>query len=237
MSTATAPLPPDTEVEMTFAWIPPGRFVMGGDKENDEKPAHRVTITKGFWMGVYPVTQEQFEAVMGYNPSHFRGPTHPVENVNWFDAQEFCTAFGKLTSRPVRLPTEAEWEYACRATTTSDYWSGNDEVALKRVAWYGSTNGPSRGQTQPVGKLEKNKWGLYDVHGNVWEWCEDVYEAYKGEDQTDPSNNKQSNDCSLVLRGGSWLDGPVGCRAAYRNRSAPASRGNRYGFRVCFRLD
>jgi formylglycine-generating enzyme required for sulfatase activity len=226
---------PGIEVEMKFAWIPPGRFLMGGEADDDEKPVHRVTISTGFWMGIYPVTQDQFESVMGYNLSHFRGPTHPVENVNWFDAREFCQAFGKLTGRPIRLPTEAEWEYACRATTTSEYWSGNDEAALKRVGWYSDT---SNQQTQPVGKLGKNKWGLHDVHGNVWEWCEDSNARFTAEDRVDPGLNiKYSDIDSRVLRGGAWRDTPGNCRAAYRYWGAPATRADFCGFRVCFRLN
>lgn len=238
-ATATAGLKPGTEVEMKFAWIPHGRFLMGSDKADGEKPVHRVTITQGFWMGIYPVTQAQFEAVMGYNPSHFKGlpdsPNRPVEMVNWTDAQEFCEAFGKLTDRAIRLPTEAEWEYACRAGSSSEYWNGNGEAALKKVGWYGGEKGPSKGQTQPVGKLDKNPWGLFDVHGNVWEWCEDGYTNYPSEDQTDPI--EQSNASSRVLRGGSWFNDPGNCRAAYRTGIAPTDRSNYCGFRVCFRLD
>ncbi|HEX4611742.1 MAG TPA: formylglycine-generating enzyme family protein [Urbifossiella sp.] len=232
MSTAAAELKPGTDVQMKFAWIPPGRFLMGSDKADDEKPIHRVQITKGFWMGITPVTQAQFEAAMGYNPSHFRGPDRPVESVSWSDAQEFCTAFGQLIGRPIRLPTEAEWEYACRAGTTAAYWSGDDEAALKRVGWYTST---SQAQTQPVGKLEKNPWGLCDVHGNVWEWCQDGYVPYPGGDQSDPQG--QANNNSRVLRGGAWNLNPGYCRAAIRTGRAPDARDNRIGFRVCFRLD
>jgi formylglycine-generating enzyme required for sulfatase activity len=229
MSTATAPIATGTEIEMKFAWIPPGRFLMGSDKVGAGTPVHRVTIAKGFWMGVYPVTQDQFEAVMGYNPSSVRGPAHPVENVNWFDAQEFCQEFGKLTGRPIRLPTEAEWEYACRASATSDYWSGNDEAALKRVGWF---SGTSDNQTHPVGKLEKNKWGLSDVHGNVWEWCTDWFGPYLANDQTDPQGPPKGD--ARVQRGGCSCSGSADCRAAVRAACAPADRRNFFGFRACF---
>jgi formylglycine-generating enzyme required for sulfatase activity len=236
-ATATPELKTGTEVEMKFAWIPPGRFLIGSEKSDGEKPVHRVTISKGFWMGIYPVTQWQFEAVMGYNPSHFRGPDRPVENVTWFEAQEFCQKFGELTGKPIRLPTEAEWEYACRAGTTSDYFSGNDEAALKRIGWYGGDNGPSKGQTQPVGKLEKNSWGLFDVHGNVWEWCEDWYAPYATGDQMDPCQlNKQSSEW-CILRGGGWDNNPDICHATFRNFTKPANHSSSWGFRVCFRLD
>jgi formylglycine-generating enzyme required for sulfatase activity len=224
------------EIEMKFAWIPPGRFLMGSDEDGDEQPVHRVTITKGFWMGIFPVTQDQFEAVMGYNPSHFRGPTHPVANVSWLDAQEFCAAFVKLTGRPIRLPTEAEWEYACRATTTSAYWSGNEEAALKGVGWYGGDDKPSRGQSHPVGELAKNRWGLYDVHGNVYEWCEDCFAPYQDEDQTDPCQTEDQSSEHRVVRGGAWEDDPETCRAAWRGCRTATDRLRSVGFRVCFRL-
>ena len=121
---------------MKFAWIPPGTFVMGGDLADDEKPIHRVTLTRGFYMGVYPVTQAQWQSVMGSNPSCFLGEDHPVDPVAWDKCQDFCERLAKLMDKPVRLPTEAEWEYACRAGTTTDYHSGNSEAALKKVGWY-----------------------------------------------------------------------------------------------------
>jgi formylglycine-generating enzyme required for sulfatase activity len=228
-----------TTIEMKFAWIPPGRFLMGNDKgESDEKPMHRVTITRGFWMGIYPVTQSQFEAVLSYNPSQFKGNNdsslHPVEMVNWSDAKEFCQEFSKLTERPIRLPTEAEWEYACRAGSNTDYWSGSGEAPLKRVAWYGGTAGTSKGQTQPVGKLDKNSWGLFDVHGNVWEWCEDPISGYSAEDDVDPLS---LSGLGRVLRGGAWNSNADACRAAFRNWKDSATRSASFGFRVCFRLD
>jgi len=226
-------------VEMAFCWIPPGNFQMGGTGYDDEKPAHKVTISKGFRMGQTEVTQAQWKAVMGSeSPSHFKGPERPVDSVTWDEAQQFCQKLqesmrkGGMSGVTVRLPTEAEWEYACRAGTTSDYWSGSDEAALRRAGWF---DGNSQRQTQPVGKLAKNAWGLYDVHGNVWEWCHDDKRTYTAQEQVDPVGN--SNDDSRVLRGGSWGSSPDLCRAAFRFRRAPASRSLDYGFRVCFRLD
>ncbi len=212
---------------MKFAWVPPGAFLMGGSAD-DEKPVHRVRLTKGFYMGIYPVTQAQWQGVMGYNPSNFRGDDRPVEMVSWDDCLEFCHKLTQLTSKPIRLPTEAEWEYACRAGTTSEYCSGGDEAALKKVGWYGAT---SKSQTQPVGKLAPNAWGLYDTHGNVWEWCQDAYGPYQNGDVEDPINDQGD---SRVLRGGSWYFQPVDCRAAYRCWIAPSYRNDDFGCRVVF---
>jgi formylglycine-generating enzyme required for sulfatase activity len=220
------------DAEMKFAWIPPGRFLMGGNGVGDN-PQHRVTISKGFWMGVFPVTQAQFQAVMGYNPSHFRGDNRPVEQASWTDCEEFCQKMRELAGKPVRLPTEAEWEYACRAGTTAGYWSGDGEAALTRVGWYGGNSGQ---QTHPVGeKQAANPWGLHDTHGNVWEWCADSYSTLGAEDQKDPFGS--SKDDIRVLRGGAWGDSPAHCLAASRYGDAPGTRFNYYGFRVCFRLD
>jgi formylglycine-generating enzyme required for sulfatase activity len=219
-------------VEMKFVWIPPDEFQMGSDNKNDwEKPVHRVTLTKGFYMGVFTVTQSQWRAVMNDNPSHFRGDDRPVEKVSWDDCQEFCQKMRQLTGKSIRLPTEAEWEYACRAGTTTDY-NGDGEEALRKVGWY---NGNSDKQTHPVGKLAPNVWGLYDMHGNVYQWCEDWYGPYSKDDKTDPKGANFGG--SRVLRGGSWGTLPGYCRSAPRDWSAPARRYIRCGCRVCFLLD
>jgi formylglycine-generating enzyme required for sulfatase activity len=221
-----------TGIEMKFAWISPGEFLMGCDKYDSEKPVHRVTLTKGFYMGVFLVTQSQWQAVMNCNPSHFRGDDRPVEKVSWGDCQEFWQKLKQLTGKPIRLPTEAEWEYACRAGTTTEYYTGNGEDALCKAGWY---NGNSDSQTHPVGKLAANARGLYDTHGNVWEWCQDWYGPYSSENKTDPKSSNYGD--GRVLRGGSWDDQPVLCRAAYRGRYAPAFRDFYCGCRVCFLLD
>ncbi len=217
------------DIDIQCAWIPPGQFLMGGSANDNEKP-HRVSLSKGFWMGIHPVTQAQYEAVMGYNPSHFQGEDRPVENVSWDDAQEFCKKIRALTGRHARLPTEAEWEHACRAGTGGDYWCGNDEAALKKAAWYDANSGK---QTHPVGKLAPNKWGLYDVLGNVWEWCEDAYEAdsYKKLPANDPVC-KGSGQTYRVLRGGSWNNHATYCRCASRDSSTPDLRNLGLGFRL-----
>jgi formylglycine-generating enzyme required for sulfatase activity len=227
----TLQLPGD--VSMGFAWCPPGSFRMGSVRgDSDEEPVHKVTLSKGFFMGIHPVTQAQWKAMMGTNPSHFKGVNRPVESVSWDDCREFCEKItavlkGRVT---VRLPTEAEWEYACRAGTKTGYWSGNDDAALDRVGWYSA----NCSETQPVGQLAPNAWGLFDVHGNVWEWCSDWFGPYSANEQTDPIG--QSSGDSRVLRGGSWYYGSGHCRAAYRFRNVPQLRYN-IGFRVCFRLD
>jgi uncharacterized protein (TIGR02996 family) len=232
-------------VPLVSSFVPPGSFLMGGTEYDNEKPVHRVTLTRGWFMGVYPVTQAQWTAVMGTEPSHFKGPNKPVENVSWDECVEFCA---KLTahrngSATVRLPTEAQWECACRAGTTTHYHFG--DVLSADVAnyngtytWNGSPKGPYRKETTDVGSFPANPWGLFDLHGNVWEWCADGYAEYTGDEQTDPNRDiEQSDNSSRVLRGGSWGNGPRNCRAASRLWFAPAYRGGDYGFRVCFCLD
>ncbi|MCZ2340751.1 MAG: formylglycine-generating enzyme family protein [Bacteroidales bacterium] len=204
------------DAEMKFAYIPAGTVSVGP-----------VVQVAGFWMGVTPVTQAQFKAVMGYNPSHFTGDeSRPVEQVSWFDARDFCTAMVKLTGKPIRLPTEAEWQHACRD-------AGDNEEVLKRVGWY---SGNSNNSTQPVGKKEANAYKLHDMRGNVWEWCADIYrDPYTNQGQAEFSNNDQTN--ARILRGGGWYYNASVCVSTYRNWVAPVTRLNSYGFRVCFRLD
>jgi formylglycine-generating enzyme required for sulfatase activity len=218
---------------MKYAWCPPGTFLMGGTANDEEKPVHRVRLTKGFYMCAHPVTQAQWQAVMGYNPSHFRGDDRPVEQVSWNDCQEFCSTLRELTGKPIRLPTEAEWEYACRAGTTADYYTGPDEAALRKAGWF---DGNSNKQTQPVGKLAANAWNLFDMHGNVWECCQDWKAAYEVTDPAKDPTGPSSGD-ARVLRGGSWLCQAEYCRAAIRHRVGPGRRDGTVGCRVCFCLD
>jgi len=208
-----------------------------------ESPAHAVTLTKAFYLGRFEVTQEQYAQVMGTNPSSFKGPNLPVEGmVSWDDAKDFCRKASTILSRDrkgavgpladargseFRLPTEAEWEFACRAGTTTAYYSGDTEADLGRAAWYGAN---CNGTTHPVGQKEPNAWGLYDMHGNVWEWCEDWYEEYPIGAATDPKG--PATGTARVLRGGSWSSNPAICRAAFRISGDPVSRINYVGFRV-----
>jgi len=209
------------------------------DAVDYEKPAHEVTITKPFYMAKLETTQEQYMQVMGTNPSNFKGVNLPVEQVSWGDAQEFCKKVSEKTGHTVRLPTEAECEFACRAGTTTTYYSGDKVADLARVAWYGANIGASigglwprlgLGSTHPVGQKEPNAWGLYDMHGNVWEWCADWQEQYKPEAGVDPQGPPEGQ--GRVLRGGSWNYDAGNCRAANRNGSNPDYRGDFIGFRV-----
>ena len=195
-----------------------------------EKPAHDVTLSTPFYIGRNEVTQEQYAQVMGANPSQLKEASLPVETVSWDDAHEFCKDVAQLNKlrHTVRLPTEAEWEFACRAGTTTTYYPGDTEADLGRTAWYEANSG---GKTHPVGQKEPNAFGLYDMQGNVWEWCHDYWqEQYKPEPAVDPQGPPKGDFC--VLRGGSWINPPGDCRAALRGRSPPGYRGTILGFRL-----
>jgi formylglycine-generating enzyme required for sulfatase activity len=190
-----------------------------------EKPAHEVTLTKPYYTGRYEVTQEQYE-VMGANPSHFKGRDLPVEMVSWDDAQEFCKKVTEKTGALVRLPTDAEWEYACRAGTKTTYYTGDSEADLDGEAWYGKNSGNT---THPVGQKVPNAWGVYDMHGNVYEWCADWFGIYSAKAVVDPQ--RAARAWCRVLRGGNWRTRPMFCRSAYRGFS-PDVRDSGIGFRV-----
>ena len=217
---------------MAFAYCPAGSFQMGSVANDDEKPVHKVSLANGFYAGVYPVTQAEYEAVMGKNPSHFKGPKRPVEQVNWAEGVEFCAKLSAICGREIRLPTEAEWEYSCRAGSKGEYCNGEGEALLKRVGWFDAN---SQKETHPVGELQPNEWGLYDCHGNVWEWCADWYadwygdKAYQRGECVDPSGPQSGS--SRVYRGGSWFYDAGRCRSARRGRSDPSSRYHDLGFR------
>jgi formylglycine-generating enzyme required for sulfatase activity len=168
-----------------------------------------------FAIGKYPVTQEQYQAVIETNPSHFQGnPQNPVESVSYGDAQAFCQKLSQVTGKNYRLPTESEWEYACRAGTTTDYYFGDDANQLGDYAWY---YGNSQKTTHPVGQKKPNAWGLYDMSGNVWEWCEDDWhDSYIGAPTDGSAWIKNGNDNCSLLRGGSWGNYPINCRSAFR---------------------
>ncbi|MCE9560785.1 MAG: SUMF1/EgtB/PvdO family nonheme iron enzyme [Planctomycetes bacterium] len=229
-------------VPMAFSFIPPGSFLMGGTVNDNERPVHKVTLTKGFFIGVHAVTQAQWDAVMGINTSSFKGPNRPVEEISWNDCQEFCKKMTTDLKRrvTVRLPTEAEWERACRSGTTTEYHFSdvlNTDLANYNgdSSWNDLPKGKNRQETTDVGSFPSNAWGLCDVHGNVWEWCSDGYGEYSPGNQSDPQG--QSDGQSRVLRGGAWDNDPVLCRAAFRVTVEPAYRSGRTGFRICFCLE
>ncbi len=230
---AAAKLPPliRNSIGMELVLIPAGEFRMGAEDGNDdEKPVHLVRISRPFYLGKYAVTQAQWEAVMGENRSHFTGdPSRPVERVSWTDVQEFLRRLGeKDGGKPYRLPTEAEWEYAARAGAATSYCFGKESSQLGEYAWYEENTG---GTTHPVGKLKPNAWGLYDVHGNVWEWVQDWYDAayYQRSPVEDPRGPEQGQ--YRVVRGGSWSNEPWDGRVSVRGGGGPGDRGGVIGFR------
>src|SRR5215831_43237 len=210
--------------------IPAGEFMMGSESDRpDEKPAHKVIISKPFYLGKYEVTQAQWQEVMGTNPSHFKGdPNRPVERVSWKMIQEFIS---KLNAREghnlYRLPTEAEWEYAARAGATTRYYFGDDDALLEQYAWY---NKNDKGTTHPVGQLKPNAWGLYDMMGNVWEWVQDWRGPYAAGQQVDPQGPATGN--ARGYRGGGWGYPPIRCRVAFRSYDSPDYVYGTHGFRL-----
>ena len=214
--------------------VPAGTFMMGCSPSlqygcyGDENPTHEVTLTNAFYMGRYEVTQAQWEAEMGSNPSSFTGypdsPSRPVEGVSWSMTQPFC---GQNT---LRLPTEAEWEYAYRAGTTAAFHNGsNDDNTLSTIAWYSNNSGS---QTHAVGGKFPNALGLHDMSGNVWEWCQDWYSGnyYTSSPSTNPSGPPSRSDRSM--RGGGWFNNTNYCRASFRNIYASGDNYDFGGFRV-----
>ena len=209
-----------------------GTFMMGATSEqrsdayDDEKPAHQVTLSS-FSIGKYEVTQEEWEAVMGSNPSKFKGVKLPVEQVSWNDCQTFIRKLNQMTGKQFRLPTEAEWEYAARGGSKScGYkYAGGDN--LGSVAWYTDNSGS---KTHEVGKKQPNELGLYDMSGNVWEWCQDWYGKYGSSSQTNPKG--PSSGSRRVRRGGSWGDDAGYCRVSYRGSNTPGDRYGSLGLRL-----
>ena len=216
-------------VKLDLVLIHPGKYRMGGRNTDDEKPVHEVTISKAFYIGKYDVTQEQYKAVMKNDPSNFKGPKNPAERVTWDEAQTFCKNLSATSSTTVRLPTEAEWEYACRAGSTTTYCFGDSEDGLAAYAWY---SGNANDTTHPVGEKKPNAWGLYDMHWNVWNWCVDWYDAnyYASSPKIDPPGPASGTE--HVVRGGSWHHGVTSARSACRYHFAPELRHTLLGFRV-----
>jgi len=221
-------------VKMKLVRIPAGKFMMGSpktekDRKDSEGPQRRVTISKAFYMGVTEVTQAQYECITGKNPSTFKDPQNPVEKVSWNDATAFCAALSKKARRTVRLPTEAQWEYACRAGTKTCFSFGDDDKYLDAHGWHVDNSGA---KTHPVGQKKPNAFGLYDMHGNMYEWCRDWYDEkfYAKAKDVDPENTTGA-ECR-VLRGCAWKSAPQYCRTANRIKHTSGKRFNDFGFRV-----
>ena len=233
-------------VKMEFVYIGAGEFLMGSPASeaggfDDERPQHKVTIGKGFWLAETEVTQAQYRAIMGTNPSYFVEKAggflglgvqkvdrvdHPVEQVSWDRAQAFCTKLSKMLGVSARLPSEAEWEYACRAGTTTPFSTGNT-ISTEQANYNGNytrgsgRKGVYRAKTTPVKSFAANPWGLYDMHGNVWEWCADVWhEKYEGAPANGSAWTTGGDQSRRVLRGGSWRLSPLRLRSAIRHRGA-----------------
>ena len=235
-------LPGGAEMEMIYC--PPGEFMMGSpateEGRDDDETQHRVILTRGFWLGKFPVTQRQWQSVMGSNPSKFtRDDVLPVECVSWNDCKRFIEKVKSSVKQQLggdaRFPTEAEWEYACRAGTTTAYFWGDalngDKANCNGNYPYGVRGiGTNFKKTTPVGCYGKNAWGLCDLHGNVWEWCSDWYGEYMG-DAVDPMGS--DSGIARVLRGGSWCSHAQECRSARRSRGGADKARDRYGFRLC----
>ncbi|MDC0292966.1 formylglycine-generating enzyme family protein [Verrucomicrobia bacterium] len=228
------------ELNLEMMPIPSGTFLMGGTDyeegwDDDEGPQTTVTITKPFWLGKTEVTQSQWEAVMGNNPSRFKGDDLPMTNINWHDAVDFCEKLNAIKHDTLpdgyryTLPTEAQWEYACRAGTTTRFCYGDDYNQLGQYAW---NEDNSSDKTHPVGEKQPNDWGLHDMHGNVWEWCLDGYsDSYLEGSVSDPQNFKISS--FQVVRGGSWFSIARYCRSLSRSKNPPnRTRLGNLGFRI-----
>ena len=230
------------EVVQRLRWIPPGKFIMSSPRAETgrwlhEGPQHQVELSQGYWLADTPCTQELWQAVMGENPSSFVGPKRPVETVSWEDCHRFLSRLNQLVpGLSARLPSEAEWEYACRAGTTAATWVGDldlhegisgDAAILDAVAWYRNN---SAGETKPVQLKAVNPWGLFDMLGNVYEWCQDWYDEYDAAAVVDPTGSTLG--AYRVVRGGSWSLHARLVRAAYRSGREPGYRDNSLGFRV-----
>lgn len=222
---------------MGFMLIPAGEFEMGSPFEDEngldfEHPTHKVTLKTPFYMSKYQVTQKHWKKIMGSNPSHFKGEDRPVEMVSWDDVQEFIKKLNeKESTDKYRLPSEAEWEYACRAGTQTTYFFGNDAAKLTEYAWYTENSGS---KTHPAGMKKPNLWGLYDMNGNVWEWVQDSWHENYNESPSNGSawEDREEEKPYRLSRGGSWFCTIDFCRSASRFRRDPEKKISNMGFRL-----
>jgi formylglycine-generating enzyme required for sulfatase activity len=220
------------QIDRGMVYVEGGTFVMGGtseqggDAESDEKPTHSVTLSS-YYISDHEVTQAEWEAMMGSNPSYFKGGNLPVENVSWDDCQEFIRKLNSLTGLRFRLPTEAEWEYAARGGSRSRGYKYSGSNTLGDVAWYTDNSGS---KTHPVKQKQSNELGLYDMSGNVWEWCQDWYSSYSSSSQSNPQGH--ANGSYRVDRGGGWDSNAGSCRVSIRGSYAPSGRDSGLGFRL-----
>ena len=227
-------------INYKMVYIPPGTFMMGSPsnepKRDSDERRHKVTLTKGFYMGATEVTQGQWKKIMSSNPSYFKGDNLPVEQVSWNDCQEFVRKLNRQeVGNKYRLPTEAEWEYACRAGTTTPFFTGGC-ISTSQANYDGNypmpgcSKGKYRKKTIEVASFSPNAWGFYDMHGNVWEWCQDWYEDYPASHVTDPEG--ASSGSGRVGRGGSWYSDARHCLSARRFGGAPDGGDGILGFRL-----
>jgi formylglycine-generating enzyme required for sulfatase activity len=236
-------------IGMKLVWIPPGEFQMG--LKEYEEPVHPVKLTKGFWIGQFEVTQDQYQSVMGTNPSEYKGGNLPIERISWNDAGEFCRKLEFKEGKTYRLPTEAEWEYACRAGTATKYSFGDSADMLWQYGNYCDASNTSNyssytkdtrhndryAKTSPVGSFKPNPWGLYDMHGNVWECCSDWYKVgYDSGMAINPTGPQEGK--TRVLRGGCWDSAAKYCRSSARGWAVdPTEKSYKIGFRVILESD
>jgi formylglycine-generating enzyme required for sulfatase activity len=217
-----------------MVYVQGGTFTMGctseqgDDCDGDEKPTHNVTLSS-YYMGKFEVTQALWKAVMGSNPSNFKGDNLPVENVSWEDCKDFIISLNAKTGGNFRLPTEAEWEYAARGGNRRDGTKYSGGYNMNNVGWYADNSGST---THTVGTKSPNGLGIYDMSGNVWEWCNDWYGSYSSSLQTNPQGASSSS--RRVLRGGSWYNGARYCRVSFRGNLTPTGRADGNGFRLAF---
>ena len=232
----TISIPVKNGISIDMVKVEAGTFMMGAtsemkdsydDPDSDEKPVHQVTLTNDYYMGKYEVTQALWQAVMGSNPSNFKGDNLPVEEVSWNDCQEFISKLNSLTGRKFRLPTEAEWEYAARGGKKSRSYQYSGSSNISDVAWY---DGNSVNKTHPVGTKQANELGIYDMTGNVWEWCSDWYSSYSSSSQTNPTGSDSGS--ARVSRGGGWFNDASYCRLSVRFYYTPDFRLDILGLRL-----